>query len=168
MNKSSQFSTWLFLITFALVFYGMGASFVESFVNYPTWRLVGPAEFLNFHQTLGPLIVGFMVIPLITATVLTILLLWFRPAAIPAWMLWVSLGLQLLVWASTVIFQLPIQFELSNTGLSIAAVDRLLYTNLWFRRPPALLNNILFLWMMARLLKTAHSEPFNATTEPSG
>ncbi len=160
-NSSARFSTWLFLITFSLIFYGMGASFVESFVNYPTWKLIGSAEFRAFHQTLGPLIVGFMVIPLIIATVLTILLLWFRPTAIQAWMLWVSLGLQLLVWASTVIFQLPIQFELSDMGSSIAAVDRLLYTNLWFRRPPALLNNILFLWMMARLLTTDRSESVN-------
>lgn len=159
MGRSSKFSTWLFLVTFCFVFYGMGASFVESFVNYPTWKLIGPAEFLNFHHTLSPLIVGFMVIPLIIATVLTILLLWFRPGAIAAWMIWASLGLQLLVWASTVIFQLPIQFELSNSGLSVPAIDRLLFTNLWFRRPPALLNNILFLWMMARMLIMVHSEP---------
>ena len=162
-NSSSRFSTWLFLITFSLIFYGMGASFVESFVNYPTWKLIGSAEFRAFHQTLGPLIVGFMVIPLIIATVLTILLLWFRPVSIPPWMLWLSLALQIVVWISTALFQLPIQFELSNTGLSIDAVDQLIYTNLWFRRVPALLNNVLFLWMMSRLLRTHYSEDADAS-----
>jgi hypothetical protein len=39
MQTSIKTSTWLFLITFALVFYGMGAASVESFVNYPTWPL---------------------------------------------------------------------------------------------------------------------------------
>ena len=34
-----------FLAMFALVFYLVGASFVESFVTYPTWRLVGRNEF---------------------------------------------------------------------------------------------------------------------------
>jgi uncharacterized membrane protein len=33
MQASSKTSIWLFLIAFALVFYGMGASFVESFIN---------------------------------------------------------------------------------------------------------------------------------------
>ena len=46
MHSTSKFPVWLFLITFALIFYGLGASFVESFVNYPTWRLIGAGEFL--------------------------------------------------------------------------------------------------------------------------
>ena len=152
MIKSSKFSTWLFLITFSLAFYGMGASYVESLVNYPTWKLIGPAEFRAYHQALSPLIIGYMVIPLIITTLLTGLLLWFRPLPIPAWMLWLSIVFQLLIWASTVLFQLPIQLELSNTGLPLASIDRLIFTNFWFRRIPALLNNILFFWMMVRLL----------------
>lgn len=158
MNNSSRLSTWLFLITFSIVFYGMGASFVESFVNYPTWKMIGSAEFRDFHQALSPLIVRYMVIPLIVTTVLTGLLLWFRPMSIPPWMLWSSLALQFASWISTVLFQLPIQFELSNTGLSINAVDQLIYTNFWFRRVPGLLNNVLFLWMMSLLLIKRNSE----------
>jgi hypothetical protein len=53
MNQSSKWSIWLFLVTFSVVFYGMGASFVESFVNYPTWKLIGPNEFLAFHHALA-------------------------------------------------------------------------------------------------------------------
>ena len=30
MQASTKLSVWLFLITFALVFYGMGAAFVEG------------------------------------------------------------------------------------------------------------------------------------------
>ena len=39
-----------FLAMFALVFYLVGASFVESFVTYPTWRLVGTSEFPAYYQ----------------------------------------------------------------------------------------------------------------------
>ena len=102
MQTSTKTSVWLFLITFALVFYGMGASFVESFVNYPTWPLVGANEFRAYHRALGPLIIGYMVIPMFVATMLTILLLWFRPASIPRWMVWLAILLQLVVWVSTV------------------------------------------------------------------
>jgi hypothetical protein len=86
MQRSTKNSIWHFLITFALVFYGMGAASVESFVNYPTWPLIGPNEFRAYHRALGPLIIGYMVVPMLVATILTILLLWFRPASIPRWM----------------------------------------------------------------------------------
>src|SRR5918993_2311078 len=106
MQTSNKTSIWLFLISFALVFYGMGASFVESFVNYPTWRLIGANEFRAYHQALGPLVIGYMVIPLLITTILTILLLWFRPALIPQWAIWLAVVLQLITWVSTVAIQL--------------------------------------------------------------
>ena len=32
---------WIFVIAFALVFYRTGAAFIESFVNYASWHLIG-------------------------------------------------------------------------------------------------------------------------------
>ena len=153
MQTSTKTSVWLILITFALVFYGMGASFVESFVNYPTWPLIGASEFRAYHRALSPLIIGYMVTPLLVATILTILLLWFRPASIPRWMVWLAIVLQLVVWVSTVTIQLPIQGQLSADGLSLPLIDRLRVTNFWFRRVPYIANAFLFLWMMSVLLR---------------
>lgn len=158
MDKSSKWSIWLFLITFAFVFYGMGASFIESFVNYPTWKLIGPNEFLTYHHAISPLIIGYLVAPMVFGTLLTGILLWFGPRSIPAWALWTALGLQIVVWISTVSIQIPIQIELSNTGLSIPAIDKLLFTNFWFRRIPYTINAGLFVWMMSLLLRTNYSE----------
>jgi hypothetical protein len=153
MPTSTNTSIRLILITFALVFYGMGASFVESFVNYPTWPLIGANEFRAYHRALSPLIIGYMVIPMLVATILTILLLWFRPAAIPRWMVWLAIVLQLVVWVSTFTIQLPIQGQLSADGLSLPLIDRLCVTNFWFRRVPYIANAFLFLWMMSVLLR---------------
>lgn len=153
MPQTAPSSNWLFLITFALTFYGVGASIVESFVNYPTWRLIGPREFLAYHQAIGPLVIGYMVIPMIVATVLTTLLVWFRPARIPRWAIWMSVVLQLLIWVSTVAIQVPIQVELSTSGLSLPLIDQLIVTNLWFRKVPQVVNTVLFLWMMSLLLR---------------
>jgi hypothetical protein len=144
-----KFSGWLFLITFALMFYGVGASFVESFVNYPTWRLIGAGEFRAYHQALGPLIIGFMVVPMVIATMLTAALLWFRPAGVPRWALWLSVGLQMCIWVSTAAVQIPIQFQLGSGGLSLPLIDQLIFTNLWFRKVPQVVNMFLFLWMMS-------------------
>ena len=153
MQTSTKTSAWLVLITFALVFYGMGASFVESFVHYLTWPLIGANEFRAYHRALGPLIIGYMVIPMLVTTGLTILLLWFRPASIPGWMVWFAIGLQLVVWVSTATIQLPIQGQLSADGLSLPLIDRLRVTSFWFRRVPHIANAFLFLWMMSGLLR---------------
>lgn len=158
MRSATKSPTWLFLITFALIFYGMGASFVESFVNYPTWRLIGAGEFLAYHHAISPLVIGYMVIPMVVATVLTILLAWFRPAPIPRWAIWLSVILQMLVWVSTATIQIPIQIQLSATGLSLPLIDQLIFTNLWFRKVPQIINIFLFLWMMSLLLRVREAE----------
>lgn len=166
MDKSSKWSVWLFLLTFCVIFYGMGASFVESFINYPTWKLIGPNEFLAFHHAASPLIIGYLVAPLVFGTLLTALLIWVRPRPIPSWAIWLALGLQVIVWIATVTIQIPIQVELSSTGLSIAAIDRLLVTNFWFRRIPYTISAALFVWMMLRLLKVHNAEPGGTDGQP--
>ncbi len=153
MKKTQKAASWLILITFALVFYGLGAASVESFVNYPTWPLIGANEFRAYHRALGPLIIGYMVIPMLVTTLLTILLVWLRPAGIPRWMIWLAIVLQLVVWISTVTIQLPIQGQLSANGLSLPLIERLRVTSFWFRRVPHTANAILFLWMMSVLLR---------------
>ena len=153
MNTRARLSAWLFLITFALTFYGMGASFIESFVNYPTWRLVGADEFRAFHRGLSPLVIGYMVVPLMLATILNVALLWLRPAAIPLWPIGLCIALRLVAWVSTFTIQIPIQMELSSGGLSLPLIDRLIFTDWWLRKVPMLINSLLFLWMMSLLLR---------------
>ena len=153
MQTSSKTSIRLFLICFALMFYGMGASFVESFVNYPTWRLIGANEFRAYHQALSPRVIGYMVIPMLITTLLTMLLLWFRPAPIPSWAIWLAVVLQLIVWVATATIQLPIQGQLGRDGLSLPLIERLMFTNWWLRKVPQIINAFLFLWMMSLLLR---------------
>jgi hypothetical protein len=81
------------------------------------------------------------------------LLLWFRPAPVPRWALWLSVVLQLATWASTAAIQLPIQFELSRDGVSLPLLERLIVTNWWFRRVPHLVNACLFVWMMSLVVR---------------
>ena len=153
MQTSNKTSIWLFLICFALVFYGLGASFVESFVNYPTWRLIGANEFRAYHQALSPLIIGYMVIPMLITTIVTALLLWFKPAPIPRWAIGLAVVLQLIIWVSTFAIQFPIQVLLSNDGLSLPLINRLIFTNWWLRKVPQIINAFLFLWLMSLLLR---------------
>lgn len=142
----------MFLIAFALVFYGNGAAFIESFVNYSSWHLIGEAEFVAFHQFISPRILTFLVAPALLGTAFTILLLWFRPVAIPILAVWVAIALQAVIWVSTAAIQVPIQIQLSAHGLSLPLIERLIETNFWFRRVPYAACAGLFLWMASKVL----------------
>ncbi|MCX7064228.1 MAG: hypothetical protein NT024_06590, partial [Proteobacteria bacterium] len=143
---------WIFLIAFALVFYGTGAAFIEGFVNYSSWHLIGADEFIAYHQFISPRVLTFLVAPLLLGTAFTILMLWSRPATIPAWAVWVAIAVQAVVWVSTVTIQVPIQLQLSEHGLSVELIDRLIKTNFWLRRIPYAVCAGLFLWMAAQVM----------------
>jgi hypothetical protein len=79
-------------------------------------------------------------------------MLWSRPAAIPAWAVWAAIGVQVVVWVSTVTIQVPIQIELSDHGISNELIERLIETNFWLRRIPYAVCAGLFLWMAAKVM----------------
>jgi hypothetical protein len=143
---------WIFVIAFALVFYGNGAAFIESFVNYSSWHLIGEAEFIAYHQFISPRILTFLVAPALLGTAFTILMLWARPAVIPRWAVWAAITTQAIVWVSTASIQVPIQLQLSEQGLSPGLIERLIETNFWLRRVPYAVCAGLFLWMAARAI----------------
>lgn len=152
MSSRLNASTTLFLLTFALTFYCLGASFVEGFVNYRTWGLIGQDEFRAYHQALSPLIIKTMVIPIAIKSVLVGLLFWFRPAIIPRWAIVLAIAFELINWASSILIQIPIQMQLSNSGLSQALLDKLIVTD-WIRKITSIANALLFFWLMIVLLK---------------
>ena len=146
---------WIFLSAFALVFYGTGAAFIEGFVNYASWPLISGDAFVAYHRFISPRVIAFLVAPLLLGTAFTIAMVWARPAAIPAWAVWAAIAAHAIVWVSTVTIQLPIQFQLSAQGQSVALIERLIATNFWWRRIPYGLCAGLFLWMAARVMSAA-------------
>ena len=142
---------WTFAVALGLVCYGNGAAFIESFVNYPSWHLIGAGEFRTYHQFIGPRVIAFLVAPAVLGTLCTALLLWCPPPGGPRRAIWAALGLQLVIWAATLAVQLPIQRHFALHGWSAPLGDRLIATNFWMRRLPYGACAILFLWMAARL-----------------
>lgn len=153
MNQEDKVAPrWIFVIAFALVFYGNGAAFVESFVNYPSWHLIGSDEFVAYHQFITPRVLTFLVAPALLGGVFTVLMLWARPAVIPLWAVWAAIAAQVIVWVSTATIQVPIQLQLSAHGLSLELIERLIETNFWLRRIPYAFCAGLFLWMAAKVI----------------
>lgn len=152
MSKNSNISISLFLITFALAFYCLGASFIEAFVNYRTWPLVGTEEFRVYHQTLTTLVVRLMVIPIAIKSFLVAVLFLLRPSFAPRWALGILLILEIVGWVSSITIQIPIQQQLSETGFSQDLLDQLIATD-WIRKTALIVGSCVFFWLMMRLSK---------------
>lgn len=142
---------WIFVLAFALVFFGNGAAVIETVVNYPSWGLIGRAEFPAYHRFIGPRVIACLVAPALLGTGFTLLLAWFTPPRVPAWAVWIAVLLQAVVWLSTATLQLPMQHDLAAHGYSAAVVDRLIVTTWWLRRVPYAACAVLFLWMGSRV-----------------
>ena len=81
-----------------------------------------------------------------------ILLFWFRPIAIPRWMIFLALLFNLIALVSTVAVQIPIQAKLDQ-AFSLELIERLISTDLIGRRIPMLLmaiTNFAMLYMVVR------------------
>lgn len=152
-GKSEMRARVVFLAAFTLICYGTGAAFLESFVNYPSWPLIGPAEFRTYHQFISPRVIAFLVAPIALGSVATLLLLRSRPREVPLWMVCAAVALQAVMWISTATIQIPIQVALSSGGQDLALLDRLSSTNFWYRRVPMFVNAGLFVWLALRVLR---------------
>lgn len=156
-----------FALMFALVFYVTGGYFVETFVNYPTWRMIGVAEFKAYHNELGPRIIRFMVAPWFVEIALTFLLIRYRPRAIPLLALLVAQALNLIALASSIFIQIPIQLYFGKYGMSVAELDRLIATDP-IRWVSLSMKIIIYLWMMVRLVRTLEGEQRETVSDEFG
>jgi hypothetical protein len=158
----SKRTPWIFVFACLLVFYTLGAGLLESYVVYPSWYpLAGSDAFTLHHASISRSILPFLVAPLLIGFVLSLVLLWKRPTAIPTWALLGSVGLQLVVLISTVVLFIPIQTALGQSGrtaLEVSAlIDRLQWMG-WVRDVPGVFNAGLYVWMLSNVVRGATLE----------
>ena len=153
-----------FVAMFGLVFYLVGASFVQSFVTYPTWKTVGPGAFQAYYRELSSRIVRTMVIPGLVEILLTVALLRFRPRAIPAWPIVLALLLNIVRFASTAINQGAVQAQLGDSGLPGSTIDALIRGD-YVTQAASISRMLLYLWMMSRIINEP-AEPQSRRLQP--
>jgi len=158
MVKSNKISTTVFSVYILVSFYVFGGGVVNSLVAYRTWRAVGANEFIRFHQIDSSLIIPLFVVFFFFSFIPQILLFWFRPAVISKWLIWTALFFNLITLISTVTIQIPIQNQLSE-GFSLELIDRLISTDLIYRRIPMVLMAITNFVMLYKVVKYANNRP---------
>jgi len=160
----------LFMALFATGFYGMGVGYVESFVNYPLWLVVGPTDWLAFRHAI-PSFQSFVLVFLLPAFAPVLLLgplAWFRPRAVPGWAVaLVAAGFGWIVYITATYFVPHLQAPL-DAAYSAPLIRELMRNDLLLRGPVGLLVWLLPAWMLVRAVRhpTAAATPARPAAPP--
>lgn len=111
-------------------FYCLGISWLLQAVVYPTYRLVGAADFVAFHVAQGKRMIPVMVVPMFATAVLGIVTAVLSRHEVYALYLW-GVGLcGLIVIATTLISEVPKHMKLDRDGKDEALITGLVRDNL--------------------------------------
>lgn len=126
--------------------YMMGLIWMVQIVHYPLFGKVGAEQFVEYqtsHQSLTTIVVG---PPMLIEFLTAMLLIWYRPAGVPDWLIYVALALLAVVWASTAFVQVPCHEKLTH-GFDAAIHSRLVVSN-WIRTVGWTARGVLVTWML--------------------
>lgn len=149
-----RFINWHFIVFTALAFYCLGASYLESFVNYPVWHIIGPSDqWVPYHVALGARVIVLLAFPTLVLSLLSnVLLLFFRPREIARWLVWSTLLILLTGILSTVFIQIPMQMRLDQ-GYNEVLVNKLISSSFWLREVTGAARCLLVAYMFYCIIK---------------
>jgi hypothetical protein len=137
----------LFLAHLAATLVMVGIIWFVQVVHYPLFERVGKSDFPSYsaaHSRLtGPVVGPPMLLEAATAAALPL----FRPAGVPAPLVWAGLALLAPVWLSTALLQVPRHRSL-GLGLDSRAHRSLVLSN-WARTATWSARGLIVLWMAA-------------------
>lgn len=148
-TANSKSDIWVFTLFVFTIFYSTGAGFLESFVNYPLWKIIGPSDaWPEYRRALGPKIIPVLAVPsLLISLILNVALFFKRPLEIPVWTVWTCLGFLVVAFISTITIQLPIQAKLDK-AYSPELLNDLITSSFWLREMMSLLRIVIIFYMM--------------------
>lgn len=141
----------LLLSTCALALFGVGQIWLVQLSSYRLWPYVGEREFAAYHLAWWRSIWGVVLAPAALLIVGALLMLWWRPAEVPAWAAWLGVTLQAALVAGTALWWGPLmaRLETSSGGLSLERYELLMRTH-WLRVAIVTAYGLLALWMLAK------------------
>ncbi|MBC3785653.1 hypothetical protein [Spirosoma utsteinense] len=152
----------VFLAYLLLTFYCFGAGMMNEFVEYLSYadlgQYVSPAQFARWHQATSHNVLLFLVLPILLGNIALLALFFNRPASVPKWTLWVALTCALTAWASTILFQVPIEQQFDQGHFSPALMARLWQTD-WIRKTAFFVEIGVVIFMAVCFLRSVNKRP---------
>jgi hypothetical protein len=99
-------------------------------VCYPTYKIVGSAEFVPFHKKFGNLLVPVFVVPAFLTGVGLIVSAFVRPAGVDAWVGYACAGVGAMILGTTLAIELPKHIKLDKDGKDDALLAGLISNNI--------------------------------------
>lgn len=118
------------VIVTVLCFFCTGASWMLQFVAYPTYALVGKAEFVPYHVDFGKRMLPVTVVPMVLTCLGLIAVVFVRPAQVPLWIGLVSAACGILILVTTIFLEVPKHMALDKDGKSDALIQGLVRDNI--------------------------------------
>ena len=151
LHDTRLVARWVFIGIFATAYYGMGATCVEAFVNYPGWLTVGPADWLAFRTASQAHFFPVFLLPTFIPTLLLVPFFWVRPQGIPLWSVAAyALGFGWIAYITATYFVPHVQLPLWKTGYSASLIKELMRNDLLWRDSVGVLLWALPAWMLVR------------------
>lgn len=141
----------IFLANVAATLFMTGLIWFVQVVHYPLFAQVNLIDFSLYQAAHSRLTTWVVMPPMLIELGTAGLMLFFRPATIPAWPVWLGLGLVLLIWVSTFFLQVP-QHNTLTLGFN-AEVHRFLVASNWLRTLAWSARSLLVLWLVARVIR---------------
>lgn len=142
---------WTFLLNVGSTLFMVGLIWFVQIVHYPLFQQVGVEQFSTYEQEHQRL-TTFVVMPVMLCEIATaILLLRFRPEALPLGFVWLGISLVAVVWGLTFFVQVP-QHTLLSEGYCESVARQLVVGN-WSRTWVWTLRGALVIWSTGLLIK---------------
>jgi hypothetical protein len=134
------------VVQVAATWFMVGLIWMVQVVHYPLFRTI-PADAFQTYEAAHTAAIGrLLILPAGSEVVSAAALVWYRPDAVPRWMVLLSGALLAAIWVSTALVQAPLHRRLL-AGYDRGAMDRLMHTN-WFRTGAWTLRGLLVAAML--------------------
>ena len=136
---------WLLLLNLACALFMTGLIWFVQLVHYPLFGRVGAQNFVAYERAHQRLTTWVTAPVMLFEAALSIALVCIQPSSRGTWL---ALALTLLVWASTMLVQVPLHAALAQ-GFESASLARLVASN-WIRTIIWSGRSILLLWLIGK------------------
>ncbi len=153
-GRDGPASRWLLTLSLAASGYGVAVAWLTQFVVYPSYLLVPSAAFPEYYAHSLRAIVFPVIVALSLSWTLSVILILYRPPAIPAWAPWSAVGLALLGFIASQALEVPYNQQLAEHGFNADAIHAKIANN-WYRLIPWTLQSALLVWMTNQALSAS-------------